>query len=401
MSAYRIDVPEEKLISLKIKLAQAEFPDELDGAAWNYGAPLADVKRLAQHWKTRYDWRAQEVKLNALPNYKRPIKVEGFGEIDIHYLHQPSENPNAIPLLFVHGWPGSYLEVSKMLASLREGSKGVAFHVVAPSLPNFGWSAGPKKTGFGLAQYAETCDQLMQALGYKKYVTQGGDWGFYVTRSIGYRYPQRCLASHINMIRASPPSFGKNPILALKHALTPYSAADKKGFERSEWFLNEGQGYRLLQSTKPQTIGYAWQDSPVALLAWIYEKLHDWTDNYPWTDDEILTWVSIYYFSAAGPAASARIYYEAIHSPIGAISRDRTQQWIPKVKLGLCHAPKEITVIPSTWARTLGPVAYESKKTRGGHFFAWECPEEVVKDLIAMFGKGGPCYRITGPAAKL
>ncbi|SMQ46570.1 unnamed protein product [Zymoseptoria tritici ST99CH_3D7] len=167
MSAYRIDVPEEKLISLKIKLAQAEFPDELDGAAWNYGAPLADVKRLAQHWKTRYDWRAQEVKLNALPNYKRPIKVEGFVEIDIHYLHQPSENPNAIPLLFVHGWPGSYLEVSKMLASLREGSKGVAFHVVAPSLPNFGWSAGPKKTGFGLAQYAETCDQLMQALGYK------------------------------------------------------------------------------------------------------------------------------------------------------------------------------------------------------------------------------------------
>ncbi|SMR42921.1 unnamed protein product [Zymoseptoria tritici ST99CH_1E4] len=401
MSAYRIDVPEEKLISLKIKLAQAEFPDELDGAAWNYGAPLADVKRLAQHWKTRYDWRAQEVKLNALPNYKRPIKVEGFGEIDIHYLHQPSENPNAIPLLFVHGWPGSYLEVSKMLASLREGSKGVAFHVVAPSLPNFGWSAGPKKTGFGLAQYAETCDQLMQALGYKKYVTQGGDWGFYVTRSIGKLYPQRCLASHINMIRASPPSFGKNPILALKHALTPYSAADKKGFERSEWFLNEGQGYRLLQSTKPQTIGYAWQDSPVALLAWIYEKLHDWTDNYPWTDDEILTWVSIYYFSAAGPAASARIYYEAIHSPIGAISRDRTQQWILKVKLGLCHAPKEITVIPSTWARTLGPVAYESKKTRGGHFFAWECPEEVVKDLIAMFGKGGPCYRITGPAAKL
>ncbi|KJX93799.1 alpha/beta-hydrolase like protein [Zymoseptoria brevis] len=203
------------------------------------------------------------------------------------------------------------------------------------------------------------------------------------------------------MIRASPPTFGKNPILALKHALTPYSAADKKGFERSEWFLNEGQGYRLLQSTKPQTIGYAWQDSPVALLAWIYEKLHDWTDNYPWTDDEILTWVSIYYFSAAGPAVSARIYYEAIHSPTGAISRDRTQQWIPKVKLGLCHAPKEITVIPSTWARTLGPVAYESKKTRGGHFFAWECPEEVVKDLIAMFGKGGPCYRITGPVAKL
>lgn len=201
-----------------------------------------------------------------------------------------------------------------MLQDLRESKNGVSFNVVAPSLPNFGWSQGCVKKGFGLVQYAETCDQLMTQLGYSKYVTQGGDWGMMITRTIGLLYPQRCLASHINMVRASPPTFGKHPILALKHALTPYSAADKRGFERSEWFLNEGSGYRLLQSTKPQTIGYAWQDSPVALLAWITEKLHDWTDNYPWTDDEILTWVSMYYFSTAGPAASARIYYEVIKS---------------------------------------------------------------------------------------
>lgn len=197
-----------------------------------------------------------------------------------------------------------------MLNDLRESKKGVSFNVVAPSLPNFGWSQGCVKKGFGLAQYAETCDQLMRNLGYKKYVTQGGDWGMYITRAIGLMYPQRCMASHINMIRASPPTFGKHPILALQHALTPFSEADRKGFERSEWFINEGSAYRTLQSTKPQTIGYAWQDSPVALLAWMVEKLHDWTDDYPWTDDEILDWVSIYYFSTAGPAASARIYYE-------------------------------------------------------------------------------------------
>ncbi|KAK4507477.1 hypothetical protein PRZ48_001212 [Zasmidium cellare] len=397
MSAYRINVPEEKLVTLKIKLGQAEFPDELDGASWDHGVPLKEIQRLTNYWRTTFDWRAQEAKLNELPNYHAPIKVQGFGTLDIHYLHQPSENPDAIPLLFVHGWPGSYIEVTKILPLLRQSNQGVSFHVVAPSLPNFGWSEGAKNTGFGLAQYAEVCDQLMQSLGYKTYVTQGGDWGFFITRTIGLRYPQRCLASHVNMVRASKPTFGKHPLLALEHALLPYSEADKKGFERTAWMQNEGSGYRLLQSTKPQTIGYALHDSPVALLAWIYEKLHDWTDNYPWTDDEILTWISIYYFSAAGPAASVRIYYEAIHVADGGITRDRTQEWIPKVKLGLCHVPRELGLVPSTWARTLGPVVLETRKPRGGHFAAWEIPDEIVKDLRAMFGEQGKCYRITGP----
>lgn len=192
----------------------------------------SDVKRLATYWRKSFDWRAQEVKLNDLPNYHTGIRVDGFGELDIHFLHQPSENPDAIPLLFVHGWPGSYIEVTKLLPQLRQSNQGVSFHVVAPSLPHFGWSEGVKKTGFGLAQYAEVCDKLMQSLGYNTYVTQGGDWGFYITRAIGLRYPQRCLASHINMIRASQPTFSKHPLLALQHALTPYSQSEKKGFER-------------------------------------------------------------------------------------------------------------------------------------------------------------------------
>ncbi|KAI7576958.1 hypothetical protein KC316_g10469, partial [Hortaea werneckii] len=156
----------------------------------------------------------------------------------------------------------------------------------------------------------------------------------------------------------------------------------------------EGTGYRLEQSTKPQTLGYSLTDSPVGLLAWMLEKLHDWTDAYPWTDDEILTWVSIYYFSTAGPAASLRIYYEAVH-PRGAdaVTRDQTQHWIPKVKLGLLHAPRELTVVPLTWGRTLGPVVHESVQKKGGHFFAWECPDALVQDLRTMFGKGGPCYK--------
>ncbi|KAK3700447.1 hypothetical protein LTR37_015951 [Vermiconidia calcicola] len=401
MSSYQISIPDSALETLKQKLALATFPDELNGSQWDYGAPLADVKRLAKHWETGFDWRAQERKLNEFPNYHRRIHADGFQELDIHYLHQQSASPDAIPLLFVHGWPGSYIEVTKMLPALQQNTNGVSFHVVAPSLPNFGWSEGTTQKRFGLKEYATTCHRLMQSLGYDKYVTQGGDWGYMISRTMGLLFPESVVASHINMIRAEgPPKFTKNPLQALKHGVTPYSERDKAGFARSKWFLEEGSGYRLTQSTKPQTLGYALTDSPVALLAWIYEKLHDWTDDYPWTDDEILTWVSIYWFSTAGPTANLRIYYEATHTKTG-VHRDRTNQWIGNVKLGLCYTPKELSVIPYTWGRTLGPVVYESQKTRGGHFAAWEIPEEIASDLHKMFGKGGPCHQITGSQAKL
>ncbi|GAB7348490.1 hypothetical protein MBLNU459_g6896t1 [Dothideomycetes sp. NU459] len=392
---YSINITEDRLHDLKNRLSLARFPDELDEASWDLGAPLADIKRLVAYWQNGFDWKAQESELNTLPNYKAGIHIDGFGEVDLHFVHQPS-TPDAVPLLFCHGWPGSYIEVAKMLPMLAANTSGVKFHVVAPSLPNFGWSAGIKKRGFGLAQYAEACHRLMQHLGYKTYVTQGGDWGYYITRTMALLFPEQCLATHINMFRATPPSWSQNPVLALQHATTPYTEREEQGLVRSKWFAEEGNGYRLLQSTKPQTIGYALTDSPVALLAWIYEKLHDWTDSYPWTDDEILTWVSIYWFSAAGPAAASRIYYEATHTT--GVNRDRLGQYIAKVKLGLCYAPQELNIPPKTWARTMGPVVFESEKPHGGHFLAHEHPEAIVHDLRAMFGKDGPCYGITGLA---
>lgn len=218
---------------------------------------------------------------------------------------------------------------------------------------------------------------------------------------MGLLYPEYVLASHLTLIRGNQPTWSSHPLLALQHAVQPYSDVDRAGFARTMWFAKEGQGYRLIQSTKPQTVGYSLTDSPVGLIAWIYEKLHDWTDNYPWTDDEILTWVSIYYFSTAGPAASLRIYYEAVHPPPGGVSRDRTQEYIANVKIGYTLTPKELAVFPLTWCRTLGPVVMEKRKTSGGHFYAHELPEETVKDLREMFGKGGPCYRIVGNKAKL
>ena len=208
-----------------------------------------------------------------------------------------------------------------------------------------------------------------------------------ITRIMGLLYPSQVRASHINMVRGHQPTFTSNPILATQHAITPYTQRERDGHARSEWILKEGSGYRHEQSTKPQTLGYSLTDSPVGLLAWIYEKLHDWTDNYPWTDDEILTWVSIYYFSTSGPAASLRIYYEAAHDT--RFGRDKSELYVPHVKLGLAFFPKELTVRPKTWGRTMGPVVFESVNESGGHFAAYEKPEAIAKDLQAMFGKGG------------
>jgi pimeloyl-ACP methyl ester carboxylesterase len=230
-------------------------------------------------------------------------------------------------------------------------------------------------------------------------VTQGGDWGFAVTRMIGYQYPEHCVASHLNFLRISTaPSITKNPIAAIKHTLTPYSDTDRAGLARSAWFNWEGSGYNHLQSTKPSTLGFGLADSPVALLAWIYEKLHDWTDGYPWTDDEVLTWVSVYQFSTAGPAANVRIYYENMHA--GGELRLKERGYVPNVPLGLSCFPRDLVVPPKGWGSQLGPVVFERYHPDGGHFAAHERPQQLVGDLREMFGPGGGAYREAQKATK-
>ncbi|RDW88354.1 hypothetical protein BP6252_00386 [Coleophoma cylindrospora] len=395
IKTFNISVSESSIDILKQKLSLATFPDELDEAAWDYGTPLTDVKRLTKYWLEKYDWRTHEEKLNKMPQFITPIPVDGFGELDIHFVHQKSEVEHAIPLLFIHGWPGSFHEVEKILPLLTNTKCGEepAFHVVAPSLPNFGFSGTVRKRGFRIPQYAETCHKLMLKLGYKEYVTQAGDWGWWISRTIGRLYPESCLASHVNMIYPFPPTLSKTPLLAIQHAMTPYTDKEKIGLQRSEWFHQEGYGYNSIQGTKPQTIGYAVADSPVALLAWLLEKLHDWTDSYPFTDDEILTWVSIYQFSTAGPAASLRIYYEAHHEE-GNVSINAARGYIPHVKLGLGHFPKDIYVYPKMWARSLGDVVFQREHEAGGHFAAYERPEDLAGDLKSMFGRGGGAFGI-------
>ena len=284
---FAIDVPQSKIDSLRQKLSLAEFPDELEGAAWDLGCPLADMRRLTEAWK-HFDWRKAEKKLNEYPHFHTDIDVEGFGNLDIHFVHQRSEVEGAIPMLFSHGCkllnppnivkkflivfqsrcrlvscpltayagPGSFIEVLKILPLLtRQDSSGPAFHVVAPSLPNYGFSQGVSKRGFGAAQYAETCHKLMLQLGYEEYVTQGGDWGFWITRTIGKLYPESCKASHLNMILARPPNYRENPLLALQHSIYPYSRKERNGVKRTEWFHKEGFG-EFWETAPPYRLEY-------------------------------------------------------------------------------------------------------------------------------------------------
>ncbi|KAH9898954.1 alpha/beta-hydrolase [Xylariomycetidae sp. FL2044] len=396
---YTIKVDDARLEDLKLRLSLAKFPDELDEAGWDMGAPLADVKRLTRYWKDTYDWRKAERELNQMPHFVTDVQCEGFEPLAIHFVHVRSGVEGAVPLLFIHGWPGHFDEVRKILGPLTQGD-GVtapAFDVVAPSLPNFGFSEGPRKRGFALEQYAETMNKLMLKLGYDEYVTQGGDWGCHISRTLNHMYPQHCRATHLNFDASNPPEYLRNPLLALQHLLTPYSARERRGVSRTRWFREEGVGYNVEQSTKPQTLGYGLADSPAACLAWIYEKLHDWTDAYPWTDDEVCTWVSLYWFSASGPAASVRIYYETAHNVDGRpgkMDRYRIRTWSPGVRLGFSHFPMDLEVRPSTWVRTQGVCVFERDHESGGHFAAWERPEAIVRDVRDMFGKGGGAFGV-------
>ncbi|KAA1473721.1 alpha/beta-hydrolase [Dentipellis sp. KUC8613] len=388
---FTIAIPDDALALLHQKLAVTRFPDELDDAGWEYGAPLFDVRRLGERWKNGFDWRAQEARINAeLPMFTRDLDVEGHGTLNVHYVHKRSDVETAIPLLFVHGWPGSFLEARKILPLLTASSPDhPSFHVVALSLPGFAFSQAPRKKGFALTQYSEVANKLMLSLGYNEYVTQGGDWGVRVTLFTAHQYGSKHVkASHINGPFFIPPTLTAAPLQYLKHRLFWYTAAEKAGLERTRQFYKNGTGYYLEQGTQPQTIGYSLADSPVGLLAWIYEKLVNWTDAYAWDDDEVLAWVSVYWFSRDGPAASLRIYYELTKSG------EATKITPPTIPLGVSRFPRELTVPPKAWAWRVGNVVFDAEHPSGGHFAAHEKPEELVGDLRKMFGKGGPAFGI-------
>ena len=396
---FKIAIPDERLQRLKQQLAVADFPNEVvDEEPWVRGVPLAELKSLSQYWQDEYDWRKEEARLNAFPHYTTDIAIDGFETYNVHFVHQPSTVKNAIPLLFAHGWPGCFLEGLKMLPDLIKGSDNQpAFHVVIPSLIDYGFSSASLKKGFAVTQHAEACHKLMLRLGYTTYISQGGDLGYGICRLLAQNYPQHCKAHHINMPLPKEPTAEAFPKLHAKwqSQKSNLSASDHEAETRSKNFYTTGFAYYQLHATKPQTIGSAISASPISLLAWIYEKLHSWSDttHYHWTATEILTWISIYYFSTAGPAASQRIYYEEAHSANPSFVAGANYIEVP---LGIANFPKELTARPRLWNLTLGPVVHESEWEYGGHFAAYERPEAIVSDLRAMMGRGGGAEGVCG-----
>ena len=302
---FHIDVSAEALGDLRERLQRTRWPEPETVDDWSQGIPLAYTREVCRYWAEQYDWRATERRLNCIPQFRTGL--DGLG---IHFLHVRSPEPDALPLVLTHGWPGSIVEFLKVLGPLSDpvghgGDAADAFHVVCPSLPGYGWSDKPTTTGWGVERIAGAWALLMARLGYRRYGAQGGDWGSAITTALGRTDVDHCAGIHLNMVRIGPGQGGEDDLTdAERQAL-----AARAEFEQWE------TGYSKQQSTRPQTLGYGLVDSPAAQAAWILEKFRAWTDSdghpeHVLTRDELLDNVMLYWLPAAG-ASSARLYWES------------------------------------------------------------------------------------------
>jgi epoxide hydrolase len=368
LKRFRIDVPTEVLDDLHARLAQTRWPEAECVDDWSQGIPLAYTRELAAYWADSYDWRAREAALNRFDQFT--TEIDG---LDIHFIHQRSPHEDAFPLVITHGWPGSIAEFQNVIAPLVDPPSGRAedaFHVICPSLPGYGFSGKPSKTGWGVGKIAAAWDTLMLRLGYDRYGAQGGDWGAAVTTQIG-RNRGHCIAIHLNMPIARPAAGSGGDLTEdEQHALAAYA-------EHRQW----GTGYSKQQSTRPQTLGYGLVDSPVGQLAWIVEKFWAWTDcdGHPEnavSRDELLDNVMLYWITGTG-ASSARLYWESFNS---FITDGRVE-----LPTGVAAFPKEILRTPRRWCEDAYNVTHWTTMPRGGHFAAFEQPELFVDDVRAFF----------------
>ncbi len=371
ITPFVLDVPQADLDDLQRRLANTRWPERQTVDDWSQGAPLAKVRALCDYWRMGYDWRRCEARLNGLGQFK--TEIDGLG---VHFLHVRSPHPNALPLLITHGWPGSVIEFLKVVGPLTDpvahgGGAEDAFHVIAPSVPGFGFSDKPSATGWNIKRIADAFITLMARLGYGRWVAQGGDVGAFVSTAIGVARPAGCLAIHLNMPLAGPtPEDREN--------LTP---AEEASLTASAEFARTGQGYSAQQSTRPQTLGYGLVDSPAGQAAWIYEKLWAWSDNQGapedvFTLDEMLDNIMLYWLPAAA-ASAARLYWEGVR--LRASSR-------LDLPVGVSIFPKEISRPSRRWAeRRMSNIIYWKELDRGGHFAAWEQPELFVQELRDCF----------------
>ena len=375
ISPFRIHVPDEVLSDLKQRLARTRFPDEIPGADWDYGTNLGYLKELIAYWRQTFDWRAQERKLNQLDQFTTTI--DG---ITIHFVHQRSKQPNALPLVLTHGWPGSFFEFSKVIGPLTDpvaygGNAADAFNVVAISLPGYAFSGKPRERGYGPERIAAIIAKLMARLGYSRYGAQGGDWGSPISRFLALNDPSHVVGLHLNFCQGGPPPGAQDPNAGIPPAEIERLRA------RAAFFDNE-RGYFLEQSTKPQTLGYGLNDSPAGLAAWIVEKFRSWCDcdgrvENRFSKDDILTNVMLYW-ATGSIASSTRIYYENQHATGGPGGR-------VEVPTACAVFPKEIAIPPRRWVEARHNLTRWTEMPRGGHFAALEQPALLVEDIRAFF----------------
>jgi pimeloyl-ACP methyl ester carboxylesterase len=372
VTPFHLAIPQADLDDLHRRLDHTRWPERETVDDWSQGSPLAKVQALCDHWRHRYDWRACEAKLNGLGQFK--TEIDGLG---IHFLHVRSPNPDALPLLLTHGWPGSVIEFMKVIGPLTDpaahgGDAKDAFHVIAPSLPGYGFSDKPTATGWGVPRIATAWIQLMARLGYDRWVAQGGDWGAGVTTAIGVIRPPGCAAIHVNMPLVYPDADD------MKQALTP---KEQSAVAALAYYQAKDSGYSKQQATRPQSLGYGLVDSPSGQAAWIYEKMWAWTDNQgapedALTQDEMLDNIMLYWLTGAG-ASSARLYWESFGS-FGS-----TKLELP---VGVSIYPKEIFRASRRWAeKHMSNIIHWNELDRGGHFAAWEQPELYVTEIRNCF----------------
>ena len=372
---FKIHVADSVLADLKQRLARTRLPGEITGSDWDYGTNLAYLKELVAYWQQKFDWRAAERRLNQFDQFTTTI--DG---LDTHFIHQRSKNPNAMPIAITHGWPGSIVEFTKIIPLLTDpaahgGNASDAFHVVAISLPGFGFSGKPVERGYGPERMAGILAQLMARLGYTRYGLQGGDWGSSISRFAAINDASHVVGLHTNFCLAGPPPGAKDPNEGV-------TAAELERTRARQTFFDTERGYFLEQSTKPQTIGYALDDSPAGLAAWIVEKFRAWSDvngnvEQKFTKDELLTNIMLYWVTQSG-ASSARIYYEN--------QRAKPPQGRVQVPTACAVFPKEISIAPRRWVEAQYNVTRWTEMPRGGHFAAMEEPTLLAEDIRAFFG---------------
>jgi microsomal epoxide hydrolase len=371
---FLLDVPQVDLDDLSRRLAATRWPDELPGAGWSRGVPLAYLRELAEYWLTGYDWRLHEAKLNQFPQFTTVI--DGAR---VHFLHVRCSLSHALPLLMTHGWPGSVVEFLDVIGPLAEpqahgGEPADAFHLVIPSIPGFGLSGPTPEAGWDVPRIARAWAELMRRLGYGRYGAQGGDWGYAISRELAVTDAEHVVGIHLNTLLTPPPA---DPA-----GLSELTPDDRARLERPARAEPEMSGYARIQGTRPQTLAYALTDSPAGQLAWIAEKFREWTDGadeHAIPRDLLLTNVMLYWLTATA-GSSARLYWERLHSSAPPRHGER-----PATPVGVAVFAGDLARPVRRLAERDHNIVHWSEFDRGGHFAALEQPGLLTRDIRAFF----------------